>query len=151
MCDLLTLVCPLVLLECNLVIRLLYVRQSGSTRSYVSWLFFRPSLRSSLTVARLLRWHGSPLLQPLDRTQTEISSEPFLESYQVEKMIDGCKLFIQNFSFNLLTCSLVSDMLQCGGNVDLLGALHHPVKDHVDEDIGPRPSHPVTAVNDHRA
>ena len=63
--------------------------------------------------------------------------------------------FIQNFSFrlisSLITCSLISDVLQGGGDVDLLGALHHPVEDHVDEDIGPRPSHSVAAVDDHGA
>ena len=48
-------------------------------------------------------------------------------------------------------CSLISDVLQGGGDVDLLGALHHPVEDHVDEDIGPRPSHSVAAVDDHGA
>ena len=51
----------------------------------------------------------------------------------------------------VLACSLISDVLQGGGDVDLLGALHHPVEDHVDEDIGPRPSHSVAAVDDHGA
>ena len=42
-------------------------------------------------------------------------------------------------------------MLQRGGDVDLLGALHHPVEDHVYEDVGARPAHPVAAVDDHGA
>ena len=42
-------------------------------------------------------------------------------------------------------------MLQGGGDVDLLGPLHHSVEDHVDEDIGSRPSYSVAAVDDHGA
>ena len=42
-------------------------------------------------------------------------------------------------------------MLQCGGNIDLLGALGDPVEDHVDQDVGPRSPHAVAAVHDHRA
>lgn len=100
------------------------------------------------TVARLLRWHGSPLLQPSDRTRTEILSEPFLERNIWDRTI-----IKNNFCFFpfFLTCSLISDVLQCGGDVNLLGSLHHPVKDHIDEDIGPRPSNTVAAVDDHRA
>ena len=50
-----------------------------------------------------------------------------------------------------LTCSLVPDVLQRGGNINLLGSLGHPVEDHVYQDVGPRPPHSVTAVHDHRA
>ena len=42
-------------------------------------------------------------------------------------------------------------MLERGGNIDLLGALGHPVEDHVYQDVGPRPPHSVAAVHDHRA
>ena len=41
-------------------------------------------------------------------------------------------------------------MFQGGGNVNLLGALHHPVKNHVNQDIGSWSSDSITAVDDHR-
>jgi len=44
------------------------------------------------------------------------------------------------------SASLVSDVLQRGRDVDLLGALVHPVENHVEEDIGPGPAHSITAV-----
>ena len=43
-----------------------------------------------------------------------------------------------------LTTSLIPDVLEGGSDVYLLGALVHPVEDHVDEDIGPRPAHSIT-------
>jgi len=42
-------------------------------------------------------------------------------------------------------------MLQGGSDVNFLGSFHHAVQDHVDEDVGAGPAHPVTAMNDHRA
>ena len=42
-------------------------------------------------------------------------------------------------------------MLERGGNIDLLGALGHPVEDHVYQDVRPRPPHSITAVHHHRA
>ena len=44
----------------------------------------------------------------------------------------------------MCTASLVSDVLQRGRDVDLLGALVHPVENHVEEDIGPGPAHSIT-------
>jgi len=43
---------------------------------------------------------------------------------------------------------LVPDVLQRGGDVDLLGALGHAVEDHVDEDVGAGATNTVTAVDD---
>ena len=40
-------------------------------------------------------------------------------------------------SYEEPTTSLVPDVLECSGDVDLLGSLHHPVEDHVDEYVGP--------------
>jgi hypothetical protein len=37
----------------------------------------------------------------------------------------------------VVTAALVPDVLERGGNVDLLGAFHHPVEDHVDEYVCP--------------
>jgi hypothetical protein len=42
-----------------------------------------------------------------------------------------------------LTTPLVPDVLQRCRNVNLLGALGHPVEHHVDEDIGPGPADAV--------
>lgn len=39
---------------------------------------------------------------------------------------------------------LVPDVLQRGGDVDLLGALGHAVEDHVDEDVGAGATNTVT-------
>ncbi len=41
------------------------------------------------------------------------------------------------------TAALVPDVLEGGGDVDLLGALGHAVQDHVDEDIGPGSAHSI--------
>ena len=43
----------------------------------------------------------------------------------------------------LPTTSLISDVLQRGSNVDLLGPLVHPVQHHVDEHVGPTPAHSI--------
>ena len=42
------------------------------------------------------------------------------------------------------TASLVSDVFQGGGNVNLLGALVHAVEDHVDENVGAGAPNAVT-------
>jgi len=47
--------------------------------------------------------------------------------------------------------SLISDVFQGGGDVDFFGSLRHSIKDHVYKDVGTRPSHTVTAVDDHWA
>lgn len=41
--------------------------------------------------------------------------------------------------------ALVADVLQRGGNVDLLSALCHAIQDHVDEAVGPSASYAVAA------
>jgi len=48
------------------------------------------------------------------------------------------------------SCPLVSDVLQRGGYVYLLGALGHPVEDHVYQHVRPGPPHAVAAMKDHR-
>lgn len=47
--------------------------------------------------------------------------------------------------------SLVSDVLQCGCNVDLLHSLCHAVQYHVNEDVRASPAGAITAVHDDRA
>lgn len=41
--------------------------------------------------------------------------------------------------------ALVTDVLQCCSDVNLLSALGHAIQDHVDEAVGPRASYAIAA------